>query len=300
MSDFDAVRAAARDAVRRAIAEDLGAGDVTSEGLVPDDALAEAVFLAREGGVLAGIEVAALAFEAVDKGVRFEAIARDGASFRAGDALARVHGRARSILAAERVSLNFLQRLSGTATLARRFVDAVAGTRARIYDTRKTTPGLRALEKYAVRAGGAENHRMSLEDQALVKDNHLAVLARRSGVAPDEVDLRAALAAIRARREGIFIEVEAATLPGVERALEASPDAILLDNMDVPALSRAVALVEDRCRARSLARPALEASGGVTLETVRAIAGTGVDRVSVGALTHSARALDIALEFQPG
>ncbi len=287
---------AAREAVVRALAEDLGpeghAGDLTRAATVPEGARAEAAIVAREPGVLAGMPVAALVFEAVGGGaVRFEPAAAEGARFEAGAALGRVAGAARALLAGERVALNFLQRMCGIATLARRFADAVEGTRARIYDTRKTTPGLRALEKYAVRAGGATNHRIGLYDAGLVKDNHLAVLARAGGVAPDEVDLRPAVAAMRKKRPGAKIEIEATTLRGVERALEAAPDVILLDNMSVEDMRRAVEVVAGRA--------ALEASGGVRLESVRAIAETGVDRVSVGALTHGARAIDIALEFEP-
>jgi nicotinate-nucleotide pyrophosphorylase (carboxylating) len=265
--------------------------------LVPEAATARAAFVTREAGVAAGLAVAALAFHEIDRGVEIESLVRDGERFVARATLATVRGSARALLAAERVALNFLQRMSGIATLTRRFVEAVEGSGARVYDTRKTTPGLRVLEKYAVRAGGGENHRMGLYHEALVKDNHLAVLARATGKPADDLDLRLAVGAIRARRPGVFIEIEATTLRGVGRALEAGPDAILLDNMEPAELARAVALVRQRAEPTGR-RTVLEASGGVRLENVRAIAEAGVDRVSVGALTHSARALDIALEFE--
>jgi nicotinate-nucleotide pyrophosphorylase (carboxylating) len=286
----------AEAALRQALEEDRGSGDVTTEALVPADAGATAEFVAREAGVLAGFPVAALALEAVDRRVEVVAAMREGESFTAGAVLGRARGPARAILTAERVALNFLQRLCGIATLARRFADAVSGTGARVYDTRKTTPGLRALEKYAVRVGGGANHRMGLFDQALVKDNHLAVLAARAGRPVAEVGLGEAVAALRARRPGIFVEVEVASLEALPRALEAAPDAILLDNMAPELLARAVARVRE---VTGRERPLLEASGGVKLETVRAIAETGVDRISAGALTHSARAIDISLEIVP-
>ncbi len=291
-----------RDLARAALAEDLGGtqdqpgqGDVTSEAFVPAGARAEAVFLAREAGVLCGLPLLRHVF---GEGVRVEPACRDGDRFAPGDPLARVEGSARAILCGERVGLNFVQRLSGIATLARAFVDAVAGTGAAIYDTRKTTPLLRDVEKWAVRAGGARNHRSGLHDAVLVKDNHLAVLARaQGGVRPDQVDLAERVEAVRRARPGIFVEVEATTIEGALRALNAGVDAILLDNLGIEGLAEAVRSVRERARERGARAPALEASGGVRLETVRAIAGTGVDRISVGALTHSARALDIALEL---
>jgi nicotinate-nucleotide pyrophosphorylase (carboxylating) len=290
---------AARDAVRRALAEDVGAGDVTTEAAIPADAVAEGVFVAREAGVAAGLPLLALVFHEIDRRVEVADALSDGERFAAQAALAVARGPARALLVGERVALNFLQRLCGIATIARAFVDAVAGTGARIYDTRKTTPGLRALEKYAVRAGGAMNHRMGLYHEALLKDNHVALIARTQKVSsPDEADLREAVQRIRQRRPGVFVEIEAATLRGLERALEAQPDAVLLDNMDPAKLRECVSLVRERVRpAAGVRRPILEASGGVCLENVRAIAESGVDRVSVGALTHSARALDIAFEI---
>lgn len=279
---------AIREAVERALAEDLAWGDVTSDLLVPVDLQATAVMVARETGVVAGLTVADGAFRSVDPGLRVEYLAADGERAEPGRELLRVSGRARSILAAERVALNFVQRLSGTATLAALFVDAVQGTGARIVDTRKTTPGLRVLEKYAVRCGGGHNHRFHLGDAVLLKDNHRAALAA-AGVTLAE--------AVRRARSALphtaTIEVEVDTLQELEQALEASPEAILLDNMASGELAEAVR----RIRAR-LPGVKVEASGGVTLEKVRGLAEAGVDLISVGALTHSAPALDVALDFR--
>ena len=297
LSPFDLDLRQAQDVVRRALEEDVGSGDVTTEALVPADAKASGAFVAREAGVLAGMGVASLAFWEIDKGVQIEPLVQDGQRFAAGATLARLRGSARALLIAERVALNLLQRLSGVATMSRRFVEAVEGTGAQVYDTRKTTPGLRLLEKYAVRAGGAKNHRMGLYHEGLVKDNHLAVLAKRAGSAVAAIDLKGPVAAIRGRRPGIFVEVEVALEAALGRALDAEPDAILLDNMTPDGLRRCVAIVRERT-APGARRPVLEASGGVRLETVRAVAESGVDRVSVGALTHSARALDISLELE--
>ena len=270
--------------VRRALEEDLAWGDLTSEALVPADAVASASLVARQEGVVAGVPVAALAFELVDPGLDLTHITADGARVATGDELLRVAGRAASILAAERVALNFIQRLSGIATLTARYVAEVEGTSARIVDTRKTTPGLRVLEKYAVRCGGGGNHRAGLGDAVLIKDNHRAVIAA-SGISLAE--------AVRAARRRLphvtCLEVELDTLDELEAVLAAGADAILLDNMTPADLAAAVEKVAGR--------GILEASGGVTLRTVRAIAESGVDLVSVGALTHSAPAFDAALDF---
>jgi len=279
-----------RDTVERALAEDLPWGDVTSELLVPPELPALAVLVARQAGVVAGLELARATFRTLDPALTVELSARDGTRVEAGRELLRVSGRARSILAAERVALNFVQRLSGTATLTARFVAAVAGTGARIVDTRKTTPGLRVLEKYAVRCGGGHNHRFHLGDAVLVKDNH------REALAAAESSLAEAVADARRRLpHTVTVEIEVDTPAQLEAALAAEPDAILLDNMAPAELATAVR----RIRA---ARPAtrIEASGGVSLETVRAIAEAGVDLISVGALTHSAPALDVALDFRVG
>ena len=269
--------------VRAALEEDLGApGDITSAAVVPAGAVAEGQIVAREEGTIAGLPIAARVFELADPAVRFEPLCHDGDHVAPGTALARVRGPARAVLAAERTALNFLGHLSGIATLTARFAAAVAGTDTRILDTRKTTPGLRALEKYAVRAGGGSNHRMGLHDAVLIKDNHLAVAG---GVA----------AAVRAARRGVgpetVVEVEADTLEQVAEAAEAGPDVILLDNMDAATLRRAVAAVGGRA--------ATEASGGMDIEAARRAARAGVDFVSVGALTHSAPHLNVALDFVP-
>jgi nicotinate-nucleotide pyrophosphorylase (carboxylating) len=263
--------------VARALAEDVGAGDVTTAAVVPEEAVARARIEQRSAGVVAGLDVAAAVFRQVDAGVRFEALAPEG-EWREPGALARVEGSARSILTGERVALNFLGRLSGVATMTARFVRAVEGTGARILDTRKTTPGLRELEKRAVRLGGGTNHRAGLHDAVLVKENHAAVAG---GVA------EATRRALSSAPEGTSVEVECATLPEVEQALAAGAGRLLLDNMSPGRLREAVALANGRAE--------LEASGGVTLANVREIAATGVDYVSVGALTHSAPALDVSL-----
>jgi nicotinate-nucleotide pyrophosphorylase (carboxylating) len=297
---------AARPVCVRALEEDLGSGDLTTEAVCPAGVHAEGVFVAREAGVACGLGLIGLVFELVHERldptsapVSVRLCRRDGRALADGDRfdrggqLAVVAGSARVILTGERLALNLLQRLSGIATLTSRFVDAVSGTRAAVLDTRKTTPGLRALEKYAVRIGGGTNHRFGLFDEAMIKDNHLAVLACARGVAVDAIALREAADAVRSLRPGARITIEVATLGELEGALVARPDVILLDNMSTSKLREAVA----RVRLRGGDVPALEASGGVTLETVRAIAETGVDRISVGALTHSARNLDLALEL---
>jgi nicotinate-nucleotide pyrophosphorylase (carboxylating) len=259
--------------IRTWLAEDVGAGDATSESAVDADATCVAHILLKEPGVVCGLEVAAAVF--AELGARLEPLAADGDWIEPGPA-ALVEGLARGVLTGERLALNLLGRLSGIATLTRRFVDAVAGTGATILDTRKTTPGLRELEKYAVRCGGGTNHRFRLDDGVLIKDNHL-----RLGPSIGET-------VARARRTGLPVEVECDTLAQVGEALAAGADRVLLDNMTPDELSRAVELCGGRAE--------LEASGGVTLDTVRTIAETGVDFVSVGALTHSARALDVSLE----
>jgi len=266
-------------AVLAALAEDIGAGDVTTEATVPESALGTAELLVKEPGVVCGLRAAESTFRALDPDIRFEALANDGDVIDEPPALvARVAGSERAILTGERVALNFLGRLSGIATLTRRYVEAVDGTGAAVLDTRKTTPGLRALEKHAVAVGGGRNHRFGLDDAVLVKDNHL----RAAGSVADAVRL------VRAASD-LPIEVECETLTQVAEALGADVDAILLDNMTLDELREAVALAAGRAR--------LEASGGVSLDTIRAIAETGVDEISVGALTHSARSLDVSLEL---
>ena len=258
--------------IRAWLAEDVGAGDATTLSVIDEDATCEARIILKEHGVVCGLEVAAAVFESLS--ARLEPLAADGDSLHG--PVARVTGPARAVLTGERLALNLLGRLSGIATLTRRYVDAVEGAGATILDTRKTTPGLRDLEKQAVRCGGGTNHRFRLDDGVLIKDNHLRV----AGSIGDAV--------ARARGAGLPVEVECDTIAQVGEAVEAGADRILLDNMTPGELREAVALVAGRAE--------LEASGGVNLDTVRAIAETGVDFISVGALTHSARALDVSLE----
>jgi nicotinate-nucleotide pyrophosphorylase (carboxylating) len=274
-----------RRLVEHALDEDLGRGDVTSDLLVPPDVEARAVVRSRGEGVIAGLDVAALVFEVSDPRVKFAARTADGSVVGRGQEVAVVSGAARGVLRAERVALNFLQRLSGVATLTASYVDAIRGSRARIIDTRKTTPGLRALEKYAVRAGGGFNHRRDLSDAMLIKDNHLAAIAARGQSLVD---------AVKGARESLphtmKVEIEVDRLDQIPEALAAGADIILLDNMSTEDLRKAVALIAGRA--------ITEASGRVTLATVREIAATGVDVISVGALTHSAPVLDVGLDFE--
>jgi nicotinate-nucleotide pyrophosphorylase (carboxylating) len=269
-------------AVAAALEEDLGqAGDITTDPIIPAHATAEAEVVARKDGVIAGLDLAAASFKALDPDAQFVAGVADGAHATAGARIARIQGKARALLSAERVALNYLGHLSGIATLTAAYVAAIEGTKARIACTRKTTPGLRAFEKYAVRAGGGIHHRFGLYDAVLVKDNHIAAAG----------GLAQALAKLRARTGHLVkVEVEVDTLDQLCEALHFPIDAVLLDNMDVATLKKAVALVNGRLLT--------EASGGVNLETVRKIAETGVDLISVGALTHSAPRLDLALEWR--
>ena len=266
--------------VRAALAEDLGrAGDITAQACVPGDAQLTAVFAARRGGVVAGLACIRLALAELDPTVVFEPMAFDGQVVTAGAALAQVRGNARAILTAERTALNLLGRLCGIATLTQDFVDAVAGTRAKITDTRKTTPGLRALEKYAVRCGGGTNHRFGLDDAILIKDNHVAAC----GSVGEAVRRAKAFAG-----HLVKVEVEVDSLVQLQEALAHDPDVVMLDNFTLEDMREAVRLAGGRV--------VLEASGGITLETVRGVAETGVDVISVGALTHSAKVLDIGLD----
>ncbi len=266
--------------VREALAEDVGTGDVTTEATVDAPATCEAQILLKQPGVVCGLVAAAAVFRTLDPTIRFEALAAEGERVsETPSVIVRITGPTRAVLTGERTALNFLGRLSGVATLSRLFVDAVEGTDCVVLDTRKTTPGLRALEKYAVRCGGAQNHRFALDDGILVKDNHLSAAG---GIQP-------AIDRLRAAGTTLPIEVEAETLEDVREAVAAGVDSILLDNMAPAAMKEAVALVAGRAT--------LEASGGVSLETVREIAETGVDFVSAGALTHAARSLDVSLEM---
>lgn len=271
--------------VRAALAEDIGTGDVTTSATVPEGATARAAMVAREAMSVCGMQLAVAAFASLCTSVEVQQHVPDGARVARGDRLLTVAGPARALLTAERVALNFVQRLSGVATAAAHFAEAIAGTQAQILDTRKTTPGWRELEKYAVRCGGARNHRFGLWDMVLIKDNHLAALrdAKPNAIA-------AAVKSARGMYPTLKVEVEADTVEQVEQAVAAGADIVLLDNMSLEQLRQSVRIAGGRAKT--------EASGGVNLQTVRAIAETGVDFVSVGAMTHSARAMDIGLDFE--
>lgn len=265
--------------VKRALAEDIGDADVTTEAIVPADATLNGNIVAKQQGVVAGLDVARATFLMLDDRVIFEPKVKEGAQVSRGDLLARVSGPARALLIGERTALNFLGRMSGIATLTSQFVQAVRGTSAIILDTRKTAPGLRSLDKLAVKRGGGENHRMGLFDMVLIKDNHIDFAG----------SITAAVERVRAAGTSLEIEVEARTLEDVAEALELGVERILLDNMELEMIREAVLLNRGRAK--------LEASGTVTIENVREIAETGVDSISVGALTHSAKVFDISLKW---
>jgi len=275
----------AEELVDHALAEDWAWGDVTTQALIPAEAEGQASFIAKSAGVVAGIEVVHLVFSRVDPSLKFRALLRDGDKLQHGTEIAVIEGKVGSILRGERVALNFLQRLSGIATETSRYVEAVRGTKARIVDTRKTTPGLRFLEKYAVKAGGGQNHRVHLGDGILIKDNHLAALRARG------LDLKAAVDLAKNNApHTLKIEIEVTTVEEAGEAVESGADIVMLDNMSVEEMRRAVKSIGGRVL--------VEASGGVTLDNVRSVAETGVDLISVGALTHSVKALDISLELE--
>ncbi len=270
--------------VDRTLAEDLGWGDVTTEAIIPAELTGKASMVAKARGMLAGIEVARLVFCRVDPSVQFDIIISEGSGIQPGDLIAKLEGKVASILKGERTALNFLQRLSGIATETSRYVEAIKGLDSRIVDTRKTTPGMRLLEKHAVRVGGGHNHRLHLGDGVLIKDNHLAAL-RSQGLAMKDI-------ISRARERAPFnlkVEVEVRTAQEAVEAVEAGADIVMLDNMGLEEMRQAVQLVKGRAL--------LEASGGITLDNVRRVAETGVDLISIGALTHSTRSLDISLEM---
>ena len=266
--------------IDRALFEDFPEGDITSESIIPVASESRAVILAKEGGILAGMDIAARVFEKIDPHLVFEQVKKDGQEIRRGDALAKIQGSSLSLLKGERTALNFLQRLSGIATKTRQFVKALEGSKTKVLDTRKTTPGLRILEKYAVKMGGGKNHRMNLSDMVLIKDNHLmlapsiaeAVQKARAKVGPD-----------------IKIEVEATNLDQVKEALDSGADRILLDNMSLEEMKEIVTWVAGRVP--------LEASGNIDLSRARSLADLGLDYISVGGLTHSFQSLDISLEI---
>lgn len=267
--------------IRTALAEDIGGGDITTLAVIPAASRAEGRITAKAPGVLCGIALAQTVFHTVDATLQWRAVRQDGDVVVSGDTLATLHGRTRSMLSAERTALNFLQRLSGIATLTRRFVEAVAGTNAKILDTRKTTPGWRELEKYAVTCGGGANHRHGLYDRYLIKSNHADLCG----------GLQAALACVEQQRvAGFLLEVEVRTLDELRTALHHAVDIIMLDNCTAETVAQAVTLTAGRAK--------LEVSGGITLDTIHAYAATGVDFISIGALTHSAPALDLHLVVQ--
>lgn len=270
--------------VRSALAEDIGSGDITTESIVPENVIVEARILAKEPGVVAGGPVAETVFQTLSAAVRSRIGVSDGDRVRRGETIMDLIGPAGPVLSGERVALNFLQRLSGIATLTARYVEAAAGTGVHILDTRKTTPGLRILEKYAVTMGGGQNHRAGLYDMALIKDNHIRVAG----------SIEAAVKAVRDRYPGAPVEVETASLDQVDQALQAGVDRIMLDNMSPDQVHQALQLI---CRrSEGLNKPRVEVSGNITLENIGRLAVNGVDEISIGALTHSAAALDISLE----
>ena len=273
-----------KDLIDVALAEDIGSGDPTTDTLIDPKLMGSASLVSREDGVIAGIDVATTVFTQFDPALSTVALVEDGSSVTAGEQLACVTGKVGSILKVERTAVNFLQHLSGVATQTRRYVDAVEGYRAQIVDTRKTTPGLRKLEKYAVTMGGGRNHRHNLADGILIKDNHIEALAL-SGVGIGEIVKRA----LSGASHMIKVEIEVETIKDLEEALDAGADLVLLDNMEPEQMETAVRLASGRA--------VVEASGGITLETVREVAKTGVDIISVGALTHSAHSLNISLDM---
>ncbi len=282
--------------IRLALAEDAARKDATSVSVLPKNSRIKACLIARQRGVLAGVEIARRAFQLQDAKLHARALKKDGARIKPGDRLLLVEGKAQAIFAAERTALNLLGHLSGIATLTRQFADRIKGTRAAVLDTRKTLPGLRYLEKYAVTAGGGKNHRFDLEGQILIKTNHLRVAYSVQRVADRGVIIKELIKLARHKAKGKFVEIEVANWREFKAALEARPDAILLDNWGIQDVRKAVVFLNAE-RYPLNAKPLLEYSGGVTLENVRAIAKTGVDRISIGRLTHSAPSLDVSLKI---
>lgn len=277
---MDFPRLILNEQIKNWLQEDIGSGDLTTNLIIPSGAESKAIIHAKQSGVLAGVEVARMVFEALSSNLRFKVLEKDGAQVEKGAVIAQIEGSARAILTGERLALNLLQRMSGVATKTAQFVDLVKGTKARVVDTRKTTPGLRMLEKYAVVVGGGYNHRLGLYDAVLIKDNHIKVAG----------GVKEAVETVKQRLgHTVKIEVEVESLQQLEAALTAKPDIIMLDNMDLETMRRSVRQIGGQA--------VTEASGGVNASTVRAIAETGVDVISVGALTHSAMALDISLDI---
>jgi len=291
--------------IKNALREDIGSGDVTSQIIIPKDKKVSAVLLLKEKAVVCGLDIAREVFMAVDGSIKFQAKAKDGNLEKAGKIIARIQGNARAILKAERTALNLLSHLSGVASITRKFVDAIKPCKAGIYDTRKTIPGLRELQKYAVKTGGGHNHRMGLWDGVLIKDNHIAALLSVAGVSRGASSVRAlAEAAKKKMPKGKKLEIEVMSLSEFKEALKARPDIIMLDNMKISDIKEAVRIRElqsirtplDYARGKQGRKILIEVSGGVHLDNVREIAKTGADIISIGALTHSAKAVDISLE----
>jgi nicotinate-nucleotide pyrophosphorylase (carboxylating) len=276
-----------KNIVVKALREDNAWKDVTSQFTIPKEMKAKGIFIAKADGVICGVAILSEVFKALDKKCVVVSKVRDGARVKKGQAFAEVTGPARAVLAGERTALNFIQHLSGIATLTSTFVRKTKGTVAKIYDTRKTIPGLRHLAKYAVVCGGGANHRLDLNEMVLIKDNHLELIP----------DLAATVAKIKKSRKGIKVEIECETFAQVNEALAAGADIIMLDNMSIPLMKRSIAAVAAHAKNKKMPKPDVEISGGVNLSTVGAFAKLGVERISVGAITHSVTALDISLEF---
>ncbi|OHB71464.1 MAG: nicotinate-nucleotide diphosphorylase (carboxylating) [Planctomycetes bacterium RBG_16_41_13] len=286
--------------IQLAIQEDIGSGDITTESIFPPDLMGEGEFLAKEDGVIAGLPVVERLFSKIDKNILLKKGISEGMFVKKGDVIASVNGNVRPILSGERIALNFLQRLSGIATLTAQFVEEVKPLKVAVMDTRKTAPGWRYLEKYAVAIGGGVNHRMGLYDQVLVKDNHLDFMKKElSAEEIASISVIEKTVSMLRKKIGnrVLIEVETRTLSEVEDAIKANVDVILLDNMDAEKIRSAVSLVKNGKYGKGAHRPLMEASGNITLDNVKSIAQTGVDRISIGALTHSAKALDISLKI---
>lgn len=286
--------------IHLAIQEDIGSGDITTENLIPENLIVEGSFIAKESGVIAGLPVVEYFFSRLDKGISLKQRVMEGAFVMKGEAIATIKGNAKGLLSGERIALNFLQRLSGIATMTAQFVDRVKPLKTHIMDTRKTIPGWRYLEKYAVAVGGGINHRMGLYNQVLVKDNHLDIMKDKlsKNVSANFSTIERVVSTLRQKiKKGILIEVETRTLEEVVDTLKAGVDIILFDNMNIAQLKEAVETVKNWKPSQRHDKPLTEASGNITLENVHPVAQTGVDRISVGAITHSAKALDISLEI---
>ena len=289
--------------IQLAIQEDIFTGDITTENLIPDNLIVEGTFLAKESGVVAGLPVVEYFFSKLDKKISFMQKAKDGTVVNKGQTVATIKGYAKTLLSGERIALNFLQRLSGIATMTAQFVERTKPLKSAIMDTRKTVPGWRYLEKYAVAMGGGVNHRTGLYDQVLIKDNHLDILKIETGSKPVTTSsqgsiIEKAVSALRQKiKKDVLVEVETRTLEEVADALKAGANIILFDNMSIAQLTEAVGVVKQWKPAMSQYKPLTEASGNITLDNVHLVARTGVDRISIGAITHSAKALDISLEI---